>query len=177
MRIVCFATLVVFGLVSDVLAGEGSNVQRPLPPAWEEMKKLVGSWEGVDVTSNDGKKMLVRYDLTSGDTALEETLFEGTAHEMVSLYHPDGQRLLMTHYCAVGNQVRMTARGEKDKDVLDFQFLDATNMTSADDGHMHELRMTFLDDNRLHHQWTFYEKGKPAMTKAFSFRRKEKTSG
>ena len=44
---------------------------------------------------------------TGGGSAVTETLFPGTAHEMMSVYHMDGDDLVLTHYCAGGNQPRM----------------------------------------------------------------------
>ena len=47
--------------------------------------------------------------VTAGGSAVHETLFPGSAHEMVSVYHLDGADLVMTHFCALGNQPRMKA--------------------------------------------------------------------
>jgi len=48
---------------------------------------------------------------------------------MISVYHLDGDRLILTHYCEVGNQPRMQATSFDPKsNEIDFNFLDATNM-------------------------------------------------
>ena len=47
------------------------------------------------------------FKLTGGGSAVQETIFPGAAHEMVSVYHADGKDVVMTHYCALGNQPKM----------------------------------------------------------------------
>src|SRR5690606_1922102 len=94
----------------------------------------------------------VRYRITGGGSAVEEVLFPGTEHEMVSLYHRDGPFLLMTHYCAAGNQPRMRAVWTDPPPNLDapvrihFKFQDATNLPDPNAMHMHAT--TFQSDAR-----------------------------
>ena len=57
-------------------------------------------------TEHKGEESVV-YKLTGAGSALVETQFPGTGHEMVSVYHLDGDDLRMTHYCAAGNQPRV----------------------------------------------------------------------
>ena len=46
-------------------------------PEFEQMKQLVGSWEGM-MDMGDGPKMVTtNYKLTSGGSAIVETAFEG----------------------------------------------------------------------------------------------------
>jgi len=75
---------------------------------------------------------------------------------MVTVYHPDGGRLMMTHYCSLHNQPRMradTAPAENGK--LVFNFVDATNMPSPDAMHMHKLVVTFVDKDHFAQEWTW----------------------
>ena len=39
--------------------------------------------------------------------------------------------------------------------TLTFDFISATNLKSADDGHMHHAVYVFLDDNHIKQTWTF----------------------
>ena len=50
------------------------------------------------------------YRVTAAGSAVMEVLFPGTDHEMVTVYHQDGDDLILTHYCAAGNQPRMKCR-------------------------------------------------------------------
>jgi hypothetical protein len=89
------------------------------------------------------------YRVTSGGSAVVETLFPNTDHEMVTVIHPDGEDLLLTHYCMVGNQPQMKAPGTSAGKEVAFKFVRATNLKSADDMHMHDVTYTFVDNDTL----------------------------
>ena len=61
----------------------------------------------------------VVYKLTGAGSALVETQFPGSSHEMVSVYHLDGEDLRMTHYCAVGNQPHVKLDRANSKPTID----------------------------------------------------------
>lgn len=130
-------------------------------PSWEKLKSLVGEWEGS--YSGDGgpakSTSRISYRLVSGGSALLETMDEEGGSQMVTLYHRDGATLLMTHYCAIGNQTRMRSRGLRD-DALEFTFVDASNLKSKDDHRMSRLVMRFPAADVLIHEWTSTENGK-----------------
>ena len=68
-------------------------------------------------------------------------------------------RLLMTHYCAIGNQPRMQAAVSPDGKTLTFNYVDARQPRPPDAGHMQkEMVLTLLDDN--HHT----ESGRSSIT-------------
>ncbi len=73
----------------------------PAASSWDRMKSLVGTWQG----TFEGKPARVTYALVSDGTALMETLESHDSSQMVTVYHPDGSTLLMTHYCSIGNQI------------------------------------------------------------------------
>ena len=101
-----------------------------------------------------------------------EILFEGSDHEMVTVYHRDGADLMLTHYCAAGNQPRMKAAAGGDPDLLRFEFAGATNMDSAKAMHMHEAVIRFVDADHIESVWTSYQDGKPAGEARFELHRK-----
>ncbi len=43
---------------------------------------------------------------------------------------------------------------------LSFEFVDATNLAKATDGHMHQLVLTLVGPDRLRHKWTWMQDGK-----------------
>jgi hypothetical protein len=47
-----------------------------------------------------GMPVRVEYRVTGAGSAVVETLFPGTPHEMVTVYHARKGVLCMTHYCA-----------------------------------------------------------------------------
>jgi len=149
-----------------VLAAAASLAQTKPNPGFEKLKTLVGTWES---TSRDGRHATAVYELVSSGTALLERLggdeHAGMGMEMITVYHPDGDRLVMTHYCSANNQPRMRAEpvtGEVE--ALRFTFLDATNLASPDAGHMHSLVMTFHDPDSFTQEWTWRENGKDSVT-------------
>ena len=57
-----------------------------MPKEFDTMKKLIGTWEGKNEMHGKEEMVTVEYKLTSGGTAIMETLMPGSAHEMVSMY-------------------------------------------------------------------------------------------
>jgi hypothetical protein len=126
-------------------------------PAWEKLKTLAGEWAG---ESPEGK-VLISYRLVSSGKALMESIREPDGSDMITIYHPDGARLAMTHYCSVGNQPRMRAEGISEGGRrIAFDYVDASNLASPDDGHMVRLVVTFAGPDQLNQEWTFRDKGK-----------------
>jgi hypothetical protein len=137
--------------------------------AFERIKKLEGTWrsrstkgweerqqfrliaKGTAVASQSMPVPSV--DASKGDTAPDAP--------MLTVFHMDGDHLLLTHYCEAGNQPRMLATALEDGGrTVRFAFLDATNMASRTTGHMHAVVITFVDDHHFDEQWSWYENGK-----------------
>jgi hypothetical protein len=131
------------------------------PAGFEQFKQLAGEWVG-KIEGKDGPDVHIQYKVTAGGSAVVETLFPGTEHEMVSVIHPDGPGLLLTHYCHLGNQPQMRAAGQGDGNKVEFKFVRATNLKSDKARHMHEASYTFVDRDTLRSDWTLYNEGKPA---------------
>src|SRR5438132_10787512 len=96
--------------VADDKAKSSSPKASPANAAFEKMKGLAGTWVSA---SNDAemKDAQVVYRITAGGSAVMETIMPGTDHEMVTLYTLDGDRIVLTHYCVLGNQPHMTSKG------------------------------------------------------------------
>jgi hypothetical protein len=129
--------------------------------AFERLKGLVGVWE---VSEPAGKKATVRYELTASGSALFEHYSDssmGKGNEMITMYHLDSGRLLLTHYCMAGNQPRMELkRFDPATGELDFDFLDGTGMKDENAGHMRRAQFRLVDENRYTSRWEFVENGK-----------------
>jgi hypothetical protein len=117
--------------------------------SWERMKSLAGTWQG----TFEGKPARATYALVSDGTALMETLESHDSSQMVTVYHPDGPTLLMTHYCSIGNQSRMRA-AKSAGDRVEFAFVDATNLSSTNEHRMTRLVLTLRDPDHLVQEWT-----------------------
>ena len=157
------ARLIVVGLLLNLpLAAAGHTAEKPDPraeAAFKQLAALVGEWK-----TEDGKESLT-YELTAGGTALLEREAAEGRPSMITLYHRDGDRLVLTHYCMAGNQPRMVARPfDSGSGELVFDFVDATNLANPDAGHMRNVRIRFVDANHIESEWQFHENGKPSMT-------------
>lgn len=156
------AALLLGALLAAPPAGAGQAVDGKA--AFESLKKLAGDWQG-RITTPDGKTTTARYELISGGTAVMETVFAGTSHEMRSVYHLDGADLVLTHYCATGNQPRMKLDpAASTPEKLVFQFAGGSNMDPAKDGHIHGGRLVFAADGKVESEWDFYQEGKQVGT-------------
>jgi hypothetical protein len=138
--------------------------------AFNKLKTLVGNWDG---KSQDGKPVHVSYQLFSDDSALLERMDHGGRAQMISVYHLDGNQLMMTHYCMAHNQPRMRAEQPSgDGKVLTFSFLDATSLPSPSAGHMHKLELSFDDARHMTQKWNWIENGQEQL-QVFKFERKD----
>ena len=118
--------------------------------AFDQLKSLAGSWSG---KIPDGHTVEVSNRLTSGGSVL---MSEIMGHEdMITMFHMDGDRLLMTHYCAAGNQPRMVGTLSPDGKTITFTFLDATNLLPSQGGHMERVVFTLIDANHHTEEWQF----------------------
>ena len=121
-----------------------------------------GEWILLDEKGADTGAVGSSFRLTSAGSALVETMFPNSAdgHEMLNLYHADGERVLMTHYCAAGNQPRMEVRTTDDVNRLELRFDSITNLSSAQDHYMHHAEYIFHGEDRLTTRWYSMKEGK-----------------
>ena len=141
-------------------AGEVQSAPYTGSTEFERMKQLVGTWEGTSDMGKEGEKIKVEYRLTAGGSALVETLFPGSAEEMVSVYYDQKGKLAMTHYCMLRNQPHMTL-GKADAQTIELVFARKGNdINPAKEKHMHAVRITFTDNDHITEKWTMFENGK-----------------
>ena len=155
----CAIALVTSAFVVGMsFAGSAMAPMSKTIPDFEKMKSLVGEWQG---KSLDGSTAKVTYTLVSDNSALMEKLVMGGESEMVTMYHPDGDHLMMTHYCSAHNQPRMRSQKVpvEIKNII-FDLVDVTNLSTPDAGHMKKLVLTFVDQDHFTQEWTWREKGK-----------------
>lgn len=159
-----FLTLIPLLIVTAAAyAGPSPATQK----AFANLKKLVGTWED---KGQGGMEVTVTYKITGAGSAVVETQFPGQPHEMVTVYHLDGDDLILTHYCAAGNQPTMKFVPGKDPNVLSFNFLKGSNMKPKD-AHMHSVKIRFISENQVQSDWTSFSGGKAADTVHFKLKR------
>ena len=130
----------------------------------ERMKKLAGTWVEADKDGKPTDKVVSVIKVTAAGSTVTETLFPGQPHEMMSVYHRDGADLVMTHYCALGNQPRMKADPKSPPNQIRFLFAGGTNLDPAKDMHMHEGTLTFIDEDHIETSGVAWVGGKPSET-------------
>ena len=115
------------------------------------------------------------FKLTAAGSVLHETLFPGSGHEMMSVYHLDGSDLICTHYCALGNQPRLKLEPGKDAKTLSLKSVALGNGKSMNDAHMGRATITLIDDNHYAAEWVQVKDGKPVGEHAAQFNMARKT--
>jgi len=157
-------------MLALTLAATAAYAQTDAQKAFATLKTLPGTWEGSGMEGADSNAPVrVDFKITGGGSAILSEI-QGHA-DMISMFHMDGDRLLLTHYCAVGNQPRMQASASPDGKTLTFNFVDATNLSSPDAGHMQKMILTVLDQNHHTEEWVFVDHGKEHKA-VFDLRRK-----
>lgn len=125
-------------------------------------KELEGDWYFVDENGDPTDTLALSYELIGSDTTVMERVFPGEEHEMITMYYMDGGNLMLTHYCAVGNQPTMIEMPTDSQRVVIFEFYRGTNMDPATSSYMHDAKFEFLDVDRMRSTWRFYKEGKPS---------------
>lgn len=186
LRIFYFNALVlvaclVFAVVDPASADDKEGPGAPVAAreAFARLKTLKGVWNNQaelkhgDETHKSESK--ITYKLTGAGSALVETDFPDTSHEMVSVYHLDGDDLRMTHYCAAQNQPRFKL--DRDRSTLDklvFVFDGGSNLNPAKDMYISGLTMVFEKDGRVVCNWDSKYNGKDAGISTFQLSRAAK---
>ena len=110
---------------------------------------LDGSWT---YTMPDGEEATFQFDVSSGGSVVRETMFPGSDHEMTNMYALDGNGVVMTHYCAGGNQPSMRATELADGQ-LEFHFESVRDLKAPDEVYMGAMTLEFVDDDTIVEHW------------------------
>jgi len=175
MKVGRFGTVVVAAvmIVVPAAASFAAESAGDAKAAFERLKKLNGDWQG-HVGTADGPEVNVTYRVTGAGSVVMETLDPGKPHEMVSMYHLDGKELVMTHYCAGGNQPHLRLNpAASSATELTFDLTGGSNLNPAVDSHMHSGKLLLKDEGHIESAWTGYDKGKPSGEKRFFLTRKK----
>lgn len=140
-------------------AGKGEKHGAKLAPgdaaasqaALAKFKALEGEWDMVQPDGKRGPGLSIA--MVASGSAVREVMFPGTDHQMVNMYHADGGTLVMTHYCAKGNQPRMRAEVAGDGNSFDFKPDSVTNLQKSHNGYMGSMVLTIVDKNTIRQDW------------------------
>jgi len=149
-----------------ILLASPAFAQSDAKSTFEHLKGLNGTWEG---KANSDRAVKIVFRPTSGGSALMSEIVGD--EDMISMFHMDNNRVLMTHYCGAGNQPRMQASASPDGKTITFSFIDGTNMVSPKAGHMDHLVITIPDADHHTEDWTFVQEDGKQMKEHFELAR------
>lgn len=136
---------------------------------WDKVKSLAGEWLGKMGTYEVSSTYQV---VGAGSAVMMLLPGEKPGEEMITMFHPDGKDILVTHYCSAKNQPRMKLAPSSNPNELRFKFLDVTNVGDPAEGHMQEVALIFDGPDNHIQEWTFSSNGK-LTTEKFDLRRKK----
>lgn len=126
--------------------------------AFETFKQLAGTWKSTSASGDEGT---LEYEVVAGGSAVVErftSAAHGAENAMVTVYHLDGDDLVLTHYCMAGNQPTMRA-ASIDGDEVRFELDHVSNLASSDAGHMGRAVFRFQGPDRHTSAWTYRQAG------------------
>ena len=161
------------GFVSSSLATMDHEMKPYVGSAeFERVKQLAGSWEGThQMGEEEETPAKAEYKVTSNGSAVVETLFPGTPHEMVTVYFDKNGKLSMTHYCSLANQPQMDLVSSKENEIQ-LSMNHEQHSSFGNVPHMHALTLEFEGKDHLIHHWKFYAEGKESGTTVIKLTRK-----
>jgi hypothetical protein len=156
--VACAALLVMMSASAVSAESDGQK-------SFQMLSGLEGKWVG---KNSQGQTLEVSFRMTAGGSALMSEIHGHGPENMITMFHMDGDRLLLTHYCGSGNQPRMKLVAADAKSVS-FEFFDGTNIGPGA-GHMQHVTFTQPDANHHTEEWVFLDHGKE-MKEVFTLER------
>ena len=158
----------VIAFAGFAVAADEPHPAAPTNPMWEKMKTLEGAW----TTKTEYGTSLTTYRLTSGGSAMIQTIDAPGEGEMTTVFHPVGQTVVGTHYCLSMNQPTFVASPGPDASVISFKFKSVDNLKTPTSGHMRELVLKIADKDHHSQTWSYRANGKDS-TDTFVAERKK----
>ena len=163
--------LAVLAMVA-LLAGVALGQQHPpvkSSPGFELLKSFAGTWEGTSDEAPGMKGTSIFRVVSDGSAVMLEQQPNNPNENMVTVFYPDGDQLLMTHYCAAHNQPHMKLMSATEN-KLTFETVSVGNLAHPSDGHMVRVVITQLAPDHQVQEWTYADSGKEQTAK-FDLRR------
>lgn len=170
-----YALLQLLLLISATFNGTApsNDAQSQADAAFARVKSLAGEWQSVGPR---GEHTKLTYQVISGGTTVMERFSSDAlplnSGEMITMYYIERGQLALTHYCIAHNQPHLRAtRYDAQSGELDFDFVDGANMPTGREGHMHSVKIHFVDNDHFSSEWQFMEAGLPKSKVASLFTR------
>jgi hypothetical protein len=141
-------------------------------PRLEDVERLVGDWEEVGSDGKPTGTIVSSYRPTAAGTAILETVFPGTKHEMVTLYREEGGALVLTHYCVSGNQPEFRAERTAPNQIV-YRMTAISNLDQKSEPHMRQGTVTWLGEDSIETEWLEYRGDQVTYTARYQLARRK----
>ncbi len=151
----------------------GSSADSPAAPAPETivhdansafayLKSLAGQWQSTSTNAEQHgtNYPVVKIRVMAAGSAVVQSVYEGQPNEMESVFHMDGDQLLLTHYCALQNAPVLKFVPSENPGELKFAFHGGTNFDPAVDAHFHEGSFLIKDQDTFESTFVVFANGK-----------------
>ena len=105
-------------------------------------------------------------------SAVVHTYAAGTPGEMETIFHMDGDQLLLTHYCVLQNAPVLRFEKSNKPGEMKFVFQGGTNFDPKVDAHLHETTLQVKDKDTVERSSTVYANGKASPERLVVMHRK-----
>ncbi len=150
-------------------AGNPAAVVYDADSAFEFLKTLAGDWQRGD---DDSAASSSKFRVSGAGSTVMEIIFPGQPSEMVTVYHRDGDDLLLTHYCALWNAPVMKFEKSDKPGEIKFAFDGGTNFDPKVDTHVHQGSLQIKDADTLEVNFVAFADGKPQQENRSILKRK-----
>lgn len=132
------------------------------------LKTLTGDWQagardhhstGAQASSNASG---LTFRTKAAGSAVVQTTGVGTRNEMETVFHMDGDKLLLTHYCALQNAPVLRFQKSDKPGEIKFVFEGGTNFDPSVDAHFHEGTFQVINKDTVEQNFTVFSNGKPS---------------
>ena len=144
-----------------ILAAVAAQAQSGSQQSFDSIKALTGNWEG---KSDMTDPVQVSFRITAGGSAVMSEIvshMDGKSDDMITMFNMDGDRLLLTHYCALQNAPVLRFEKSNKPGELKFVFYGGTNFDPKVDAHLHESTFQIKDGDTVEQNSTVFANGKP----------------
>lgn len=147
--------------VEKKAAGDPATVVYDADSAFKFLKSLAGDWQRAGGHDHGNGSQASVFKVSGAGSAVVETIFPGQPSEMITVYHRNGDDLLLTHYCALANAPVMKFEPTEKPGQIKFAFEGGTNFDPAVDMHVHEGTLQIKDADTLEVDFVAFANGKP----------------
>ncbi|PYR31791.1 MAG: hypothetical protein DMF90_24930 [Acidobacteria bacterium] len=145
-------------------AAAPQNVIYDATTALEFFKSLSGDWTSAAAGHEHGAApassgSIRSFRTKANGSAVVETIGAGTKNEMETILHMDGDKLLLTHYCALQNAPVLRFVKSSKPGEIKFVFDGGTNFDPKVDAHFHEGTFQVKDKDTIEQSTTVFSNG------------------